>query len=270
MSARRYATMFATAAQARRPVLVPFAMLGFPDAARSLAACEAMIAGGADALELGLPFSEAIADGPVIQQAAAGALAAGFTVAQGFALVSTLRARHPHLPLGLLTYANLLEARGVAAFYRDATAAGLDSLLVADVPVGEFAPYAAAARAASIAPVLIVPPNAGPDLLAECARLGAGYTYLAGRSGVTGTHAAMRPEVLARVRDLAALGAPPCLLGFGISAAAEVEAAWRGGAAGAIVGSALVASLAEAPMAPEALTAQVAGLRRWSGCGAGC
>ena len=100
-----------------------------------------------------------------------------------------------------------------------------------------------------------------PLVLAAVARHGAGYTYLAGRDGVTGTHAAMRPAVLDLVPELKRLAAPPCLLGFGVSSAAQVAAAWRGGAAGVIVGSHLVAELAAHPQAPERLGSRLQALR---------
>jgi tryptophan synthase alpha chain len=203
----RYATLFARAREDGRVVVVPFAMLGFPDGERSLAGCESLIAAGADALELGIPFSDAVADGPVIQAASQAALASGTTPRGALALVTELRRRHPTLPIGLLTYANLLEAAGIEAFYAACAAAGADSLLVADVPALEFEPYAAAARAAGIAPVMIVPPNAPEATVRAVARLGRGYTYLSGRAGVTGTHAAMQAPTAKRIAELAAPGA---------------------------------------------------------------
>lgn len=263
----RYACMFRAAAG--RPVLVPFVMLGFPDAERSLAACEALIGAGADALELGLPFNAAVADGEVIQDAARVALGHGITVARCLALIAELRARHPRLPLGLLTYANLVEARGVDAAAQAFAVAGLDSVLIADLPVAESAAWRGAARMSGLAPVFIAPPNAPPETLDAIARHAAGYTYLAGRAGVTGTHAAMQTAVLDLVPGLVCRGAPPCLLGFGVSSAAQVADAFRGGAAGAIVGSHLVARLAAAPGSPEMLGPALRALRPGRGALAG-
>src|SRR6185312_8548133 len=109
-----------------------------------------------------------------------------------FALIRGFRDRHPDVPVGILTYANLVLARGRDAFYLAAAEAGADSVLVADVPVMEAAPYAAAARAAGIAPVLIAAANAPPERLAGIAALGEGYTYCVARSGVTGADARVR------------------------------------------------------------------------------
>ncbi|HEU4699320.1 MAG TPA: tryptophan synthase subunit alpha [Gemmatimonadales bacterium] len=240
--ATRYARMFAALAARGEAAFVPFVVLGDPDPATSLALVDALVAGGADALELGIPFSDPVADGPVIQQASRRALAAGVTPADCLALVARIRARHPDLPIGLLVYANLVvHDDDPARFYAAAARAGADSVLAADVPSVEAAPCAAAARAAGIAPVLIVPPAADRATVRRVAALGAGYTYLLARAGVTGTETAMRPPAEALVALLREEGAPPPLLGFGISTPAHVSAAVAAGAAGAISGSAVVA-----------------------------
>ena len=244
----RYAAMFARAARARRGVLVPFWMLGDPTPMRSLEIIDALIEAGADALELGIPFSDPVADGPVVQAAAARALAAGTTPTRALELIARLREQHPLLPIGLLGYLNPLVARGPQAFLGAAAAAGVDSLLLADLASVECAPYAALMRGVGIAPVLMVPPNATAATFAAVAAHGAGYAYVAGRAGVTGTHAAMQAPTAALIARLRAVGAPPALVGFGISAPAQVRAAYAVGAAGAIVGSTLVA-LGDDPVA---------------------
>ncbi len=235
----RYTRLFDRLARERRGALVPFAVLGYPTPARSLAWIEALLP-HADALELGLPFSDPIADGPVIQTASHEALAAGARIDSGLATVSRLRAEHPELPIGLLVYANLVYQPGPERFYRQVEAAGADSVLIPDVPAEEAGPYVAAARQAGLAAVLIAPPNAPEATLALIAKLGSGYTYVVSRSGVTGTErGAGRPQ--ARLFEtLRALGAPPGLVGFGISSPADVRAALAQGADGVIVGSSLI------------------------------
>jgi tryptophan synthase alpha chain len=143
-----------------------------------------------------------------------------------------------------LTYANLVLARGRHAFYRRAALAGVDSVLVADVPMMEAAPYAAAARAHGVAPVLIAAANMPRERLREIARLGGGYTYCLARAGVTGTGETVRFEHGAMLETLREAGAPPPVFGFGISKPGHVRAALTAGAAGAISGSAIVERIA--------------------------
>jgi tryptophan synthase alpha chain len=172
------------------------------------------------------------------------ALANGTTPADCFALLTAFRARHPEVPVGILTYANLVLARGRDAFYARAAEAGVDSVLVADVPVLEAAPYAAAARAHGIAPVLIAAANTPPQRLAEIAKLGGGYTYCVARAGVTGTDEEARFDHQVMLEALREAGAPPPVFGFGISRPDQVRAALAAGAAGVISGSAIVERVA--------------------------
>jgi len=235
----RFTRLFRRLEGERRGALVPFAVLGDPDPETSAARLE-ILAEGADALEVGLPFSDPIADGPTIQRAALRAREAGTSVARGLELVAALRARRPDLPIGLLVYANLVHAQGLRAFYARAAEAGIDAVLVPDVPYEESAPFAEAARAAGVAPVLIAPPNAPEATLAGIARTGREYTYVVTRKGITGVGRGEVDPSVAVVHRLAELGAPPALLGFGIARPEHVRRALATGARGAIVGSALV------------------------------
>lgn len=256
----RYERLFAAAAAAHRGVFVPFVMLGDPDLALSRRILRALVEGGADALELGLPFSNPVADGPVIQAAGVRALGAGVRTRDCWELLRELRAFAPEVPVGLLVYANLVVNHGPDAFYAAAAVAGVDSVLVADVPTLEAEPFVASATRHGIAPVLIAPPNASDERLAVIARLGRGYTYVVTRAGVTGADEAMRGGPESRVRLLArlrALGAPPPLLGFGISRPEHVAQAIAAGAAGAISGSAVVAHIPRLAHDPEALLAEL-------------
>ncbi len=221
-----------------------FVMLGDPGLAASADILDELVAGGADMIEVGIPFSDPIADGPVIQAAAVRALAAGATPARSFALLAAFRARHPAVPVGILTYANLVLARGRDDFYWRAAQAGVDSVLIADVPLLEAAPFAASARTHGVEPVLVAAANTPRERLAGIARLGGGYTYCVTRAGVTGVDEAVRfdhEEMLAVLREA---GAPPPIFGFGISQPAHVRASLEAGAAGVISGSAIVARIA--------------------------
>jgi tryptophan synthase alpha chain len=214
-----------------------FVMLGDPDLETSAALLDALVEGGADMIEVGIPFSDPVADGPVIQAAAQRALAAGIRVGDCLALLAGFRARHPDVPVGILTYANIVTAR--AGFMRDAAEAGADSLLIADVPVLEAEPFAAQMVQAGIEPVLIAAPNTPEPTLERIARLSKAYTYCASRAGITGTHAGGQFDagLIDRVK---VAGAPPPVFGFGISTPEHVRAALRAGARGVICGSAIV------------------------------
>jgi tryptophan synthase alpha chain len=256
----RYEAMFGRLAEAGQGAFVPFAVLGDPDAETSFQILEAMVRGGADALELGIAFSDPLADGPTLQAAARRALEAGVRTRGAFEMVRRLRERHPELPLGLLVYANLVEAQGREAFYRRASAAGVDSVLVADVPTLEARPYVEAAQLAGVEPVLIAAPNSAPGHLRDVARLSGGYTYVVTRAGVTGADAEARTAHRRLIEALLSEGAPPCLLGFGISRPEHVRAALGAGAAGAISGSAVALRIEQGLADVPALLAGLAGL----------
>ena len=260
----RYARMFQHLAEEHAGAFIPFAMLGDPDPARSQAAIRSLARAGADALELGLPFSDPVADGPVIQAAAARALAAGVRQADCWAIVAALRAEFPELPIGLLVYANLVCHREPAAFYAAAALAGVDSVLVADLPVSESMPVAAAARAHGIAPVFIAPPNADDARLAALAAGGEGYTYVTWREGVTGVDERLKGDQRDLIAKLAGYGAPPAVLGFGIATPEQVRAALAMGAAGAISGSAVVQRMAAGENLTEFVREMKAATRRGS------
>src|SRR5947209_893424 len=212
-------------------------MLGDPDLETSARRLDALVEGGADMIEVGIPFSDPVADGPVIQAAAQRALAAGVTVTDCLRLLSEFRARHPRVPVGILTYANIVMAR--SGFMRDAAEAGADSLLIADVPALEAERFTGDMAQAGIEPVLIAAANTPEPTLLRVAHLSKAYTYCVSRAGITGTHAGGQFDagLIARVK---AAGAPPPVFGFGISKPEHVRAALAAGAKGVICGSAIV------------------------------
>lgn len=236
----RYADMFDRLDAAKQGAFVPFVALGDPTPELSLAIVDALVEGGADALELGIPFSDPVADGPTIQGAALRAFASGTTPDRCFELLGRIRAKYPTLPIGLLVYANLVYVRGIDGFYEKCQQAGVDSVLVADVPVEMCAPYKAAADRFGIASIFIAPPNGDRETLQKVAELGSGYTYLVSRAGVTGAETKAGMPVDGLVNTLREFNAAPALLGFGISEPAQVREAIKAGAAGAISGSAVV------------------------------
>jgi tryptophan synthase alpha chain len=236
----RYAPMFDRLSARNEGAFGAFLMLGDPDLATSAELLGALVEGGADMIEVGIPFSDPVADGPVIQAAARRALNAGARVGDCFELIAGFRSGHPDIPIGILTYANLVMARGRGIFMRDAAAAGTDSLLVADVPAIEAEPWAAEMVKADIEPVLIAAANTPPTALRTIARLSRAYTYCVTRAGVTGVYAEARFDPSLAVRVVNA-GGPPPVFGFGIAGPEHVAAALKAGAAAVISGSAIVA-----------------------------
>lgn len=236
----RYDNLFKQLKARREGAFVPFVTLGDPTPEHSLKIIDTLVEAGADALELGIPFSDPMADGPTIQNATLRAFAAGVTPTQCFEMLATIRQKYPALPIGLLMYANLVFNRGIDAFYAQCARVGVDSVLVADVPVEESAEFRQAAMRHNVAPIFICPPNADDQLLRQIASYGRGYTYLLSRAGVTGTETRAALPLHHLVEKLTEYHAAPPLQGFGISAPDQVSAALGAGAAGAISGSAIV------------------------------
>ncbi|WP_345754851.1 tryptophan synthase subunit alpha [Citrobacter braakii] len=253
----RYENLFAQLKDRKEGAFVPFVTLGDPSVEQSLKIIDTLIEAGADALELGIPFSDPLADGPTIQEATLRAFAAGVTPSQCFEMLALIRHKHPTIPIGLLMYANLVFSKGIDEFYAQCEKVGVDSVLVADVPVEESAPFRAAALRHNIAPIFICPPNADEELLRQIASHGRGYTYLLSRAGVTGAENRAALPLHHLVEKLKAYDAPPSLQGFGISAPEQVTGAIDAGAAGAISGSAIVKIIEKNVAAPEQMLTEL-------------
>ncbi len=235
----RYEVVFRNCALQKRGALVPFFMLAEPTIDGCLDWVDMLIENGADALELGMPFSDPVADGIVIQQSSINVLKNNITPDDCFNLIAEIRSRYADIPMGLLTYSNLVVARGLDTFYGDAASAGLDSVLLADIPAHAISSFAEAATENDISPILIAPPNAAVEQLKLISSISKGYTYVVSRAGVTGANesSGLPLEVLSELKKLAA---PPAILGFGISTQQDVNKAITAGFSGAICGSALV------------------------------
>lgn len=236
----RYEDLFTRLDAANEGAFVPFLMLGDPNPEHSFEIIRSVVQAGADALELGVPFSDPVADGPTIQKSHIRALDGGATVDSSLELIRRIRATWPELPIGMLIYGNVPFTRGLERFYREFQEAGADSVLLPDVPVREGKPFAEAAEAAGIDPIFIAPAQAAEATLAGVAARSKGYIYAVSRHGVTGTERESSTTGLAEVvSNLQKFGGPPILLGFGISTPKHVSDAIAAGAAGAITGSAI-------------------------------
>lgn len=236
----RYDALFNKLETEKCGAFVPFVMIGDPTPEYSFQIIETLIQSGADALELGIPFSDPLADGPTIQNAALRALKAGTTPTICFEIIKKVRTHYPDISIGLLVYANLVYRPGIEQFYANCQQVGVDSVLVADVPFYECAPFHSAAEKHNIAPIFICPPNATDDVIQNIAKYGKGYTYLLSRAGVTGTENKAIENHTQLIKRLHNYSAPPAIQGFGISEPEQVKQALYSGAIGAISGSTVV------------------------------
>lgn len=237
---KRYHDCFAALSKAKEGAFIPFVTIGDPDPERSLKIIKTLIDAGADALELGIPFSDPSADGITIQEAGKRALSSGVNTDVCFDILAQVRAYAPDIPIGLLLYGNLVFARGITTFYQDAAKAGVDSVLIADLPIRESEPFIQAAEQAGVAPIFIASPNADADKLSAVAERTKGYTYVLSRAGVTGTETKASTPAEHIISTLKANNAAPAVIGFGISSPEQVKDALKAGAQGAISGSAVV------------------------------
>lgn len=249
----RYQQLFKQLAAKNEGAFVPFVTLGDPNPELSLQIIDTLIEAGADALELGIPFSDPLADGPTIQSATLRAFKSGVTPSLCFDILAKIRAKHPDIPIGLLMYANLVFTRGIDDFYQRCAEAGVDSVLVADVPMEESTPFRLAAQRHGILPIFICPPNCDDDLLRQIATHGRGYTYLLSRAGVTGAENKAHQPLEHLVAKLKEYNAAPPIQGFGISEPQQVKASLNSGAAGAISGSAIVKIIEQNYQQPKVL-----------------
>lgn len=245
----RYQQVFANLAAKNEKAFIPFVTIGDPNAEQSLKVIKELIDAGADALELGIPFSDPSADGVTIQMAALRALKSGMNTDICIDILAKVREYAPNIPIGLLLYGNLVFARGIDNFYRDMAEVGVDSVLIADLPIRESLPFRTAALKHGVAPIFIAPPNASDDTLRNVSSYSHGYTYVLSRAGVTGvdaveTQTSITEQVNSPAKQLISTlneyhAAPP-VLGFGISTPQQVKDALAEGSSGAISGSAVV------------------------------
>ncbi|MGD0019313.1 MAG: tryptophan synthase subunit alpha [Candidatus Limnocylindrales bacterium] len=242
--ARRIAAAFARAASEGRAALIPYVVAGYPDHDTSLAAALVAIDAGADLLEIGLPYSDPLADGATLQRATSAALQAGATLEGSVALLREISSARPGLPLVPMCYANQIlgggDGRAVASRLAEAGAAGV---IVADMTPDEGARFEAVARELGLAVVYLVAPTTTPERRVAVARRSGGFLYCVSLVGVTGARASLPPSVRGLVAAARADSPVPVAVGFGVSRAAHVRMLVRAGADGVIVASALVDAL---------------------------
>jgi tryptophan synthase alpha chain len=260
MGLDRIVTAFAAARAENRAALMPYYTLGYPDGPTSEAVIRAVADAGADLIELGVPFSDPLADGPTIQRSTQIALERGMTVAGCLASVGRLRAAGVRQPLLLMGYVNPIIAYGPARFVRDAAAAGADGLILPDLPPEEAGEIAAACAAYGLALVCLAAPTSTDERLALLAERTTGFLYLVSVAGVTGARAGLPPDLADFIGRAHRVAQTPIAVGFGIATPAQARAVGRL-ADGVIVGSALINAVAAAADPPAAAASFVGGLR---------
>ncbi len=244
VGARRIAAAFGRARSEGRAALIPYVVAGYPEGETSFEIALAAADAGADLLEVGLPYSDPLADGATLQRASGVALGVGATLERSLRLIERIGAARPDLPLVPMGYANQVIGGGDGeAVAKRLAGAGAAGLIVADLTPDEGAPFEAVARAAGLAVVYLVAPTTPPARRAAVAARSGGFLYCVSLVGVTGARTSLPSTVGRLIRDVRAVSPVPVAVGFGVSRPAHVRAIVKAGADGVIVASALVDAL---------------------------
>jgi tryptophan synthase alpha chain len=235
----RIAAIFDALARDKRKALIPYICAGDPFAETTTDVMLAMAAAGADVIELGVPFSDPMADGPVIQKASERALAKGIGLAQVLAYVQGFRAKNSSTPVVLMGYANPIERYGIDRFVADAKTAGVDGVLVVDYPPEEAVAFATPLKAAGLDPIFLLAPTSTDERMAAVGRMASGYVYYVSLKGVTGAGHLDTDAVAAMLPRIRKQVSVPVGVGFGIRDAATAQAIGRVADA-VVIGSRLV------------------------------
>jgi tryptophan synthase alpha chain len=246
----RIAETFVRLKATQRTALIPYVVVGQPDVTTTPALVSALIDAGADLVELGVPFSDPLADGPVIQRATHEALARGVTPRDCLAVAQHIRARHSYTPLIVMGYYNPILRFGVEAYVRACAAAGVDGLIVPDLPLEEANELLAACRACDLDLIPLIAPTSSDARIAALVRQASGFIYCVAVVGITGARRALSDEAQRLAQRIRAQTALPIAIGFGISQPEHVQRVSRF-ADGAVIGSALVDCIARAPRGEE-------------------
>jgi tryptophan synthase alpha chain len=258
----RINTTFATLKANKKTALIPFITAGDPSLDSTLPTMHALAKAGADVIELGVPFSDPMADGPVIQRSSERALGKGMTLRKVLAIVYEFRKTNSHTPVVLMGYANPIEAMHRETFVNAAADAGVDGVLVVDYPPEEADEFSAILGKRDLAPIFLLAPTSTPERVAAVGRLAKGYVYYVSLRGVTGAGNLDTVEVAAKVKAIKAVVSVPVGVGFGIR---DGETARRVGetADAVVIGSALVQAMFDANERDHAPAATAAAAGAW-------
>lgn len=253
---------FQQLAGAGRKALIPFITAGDPHPDQTLPLMRALVAGGADIIELGVPFSDPMADGPTIQRASERALAHGMSLRKVLALVVEFRKENTTTPVVLMGYANPIEAYGISEFAAAAKAAGVDGVLVVDYPPEECAEFSQQMKAAQLDPIFLLAPTSTEQRFADVAQAGSGYIYYVSLKGVTGAGHLDLEDVARRIPVIRSKVGMPVGVGFGIRDA-ETAARIAAVADAVVIGSRIIEEIENSTTAdaPARVTTLLSGIR---------
>lgn len=262
MPVNRIDATFARLRAAGRTALIPYVTAGDPSPAVTPSLLHALVGAGADVLELGVPFSDPMADGPVVQRASERALAQGVGLADVLAIVAMFRQRDATTPVVLMGYANPIEAMGAEAFAKRATSAGVDGVIVVDYPPEESREFAALLVERGLAPIYLLSPTTPVGRMAAVAGMARGYVYYVSLKGVTGAGHLDTSEVAARLAEIRRHVTLPVGVGFGIRDAASAQAI-AAHADAVVIGSRIIEEIEAGPAdaAPARAAAWLATIR---------
>jgi tryptophan synthase alpha chain len=246
---------FARLAKQGRTALIPFITSGHPEKSLTVGIMHAMVTGGADIIELGVPFSDPMADGPAIQKSNEVALAQGVGMKDVLGYVRTFRSNDQVTPIVLMGYANPIECMGLETFFKAASEAGVDGVIVVDYPPEEAAVFAQAAANFNIAPIFLLAPTSGDDRIEQVAKLAKGYVYYVSLKGITGAANIDAVEVAKRVAHIRKFVSLPIGVGFGIRDGATAKAVGAVSDA-VIIGSKMIQLLEDGELSLGAARAQ--------------
>jgi len=256
---KTYKQVFSELKEQNRTALIPFFVIGDPDFDTSLAVIKASIDAGADILELGIPFSDPIADGPTIQKADIRAIKGGMNVAKALELIRQVK-QYKDIPIGLLMYYNLVYQFGVEKFFNDFHEAGVNSVLIADLSIDDADEITGPAASAGLDTVFMATPVTGTERMKLVASKTTGFIYTVSVLGVTGSREKLSDMVEGLVGKLKGLTEVPVCVGFGISTPEHAAAVAKAGADGVIIGSKIVGLIEKNLGSKERIVAEVSAL----------
>lgn len=243
----RITEKFRELAEKGERALICYVVAGYPDVATSKQVIDALVDGGADIVEVGIPFSDPIADGPTIQAASNIALKNGMTPEKALNLVRVVRKKHPNLPMLAMTYSNILVRPGMEKFMYDSKKCGLDGFILPDLPVDEAEIYTSVASKLNLATVFVVSPNTTDARLRKIVANTTGFLYVVSVYGITGARSSFQKYTFSTIRSVKQItrAKVPVAVGFGISRPAHARIMIAAGAEAIIVGSAIVNKISD-------------------------
>lgn len=237
----RYNVLFKNLKKKKEGCFIPFTVLGDPSVKISLEIIDIFIKNGANALELGIPFSDPIADGDVIKNAHERALNNDININTCFSMIKKIREKHINIPIGILAYANIVFSKNMHHFYSQCADSGIDSILIVDVPIEESYEFQKLGKKNNISTIFICPPDANDEFIKKISQFKDGYVYLVSRSGITGIQEKYSNIILKTVIEkLKFYHSAPIIQGFGISTEKQIKNALNIGTQGVICGSIIV------------------------------